>query len=120
MSKTNKAYVVTKYWDNGESWEDNYSDEKPVKVFSNLFSATTYCENRGEKIENATLYENQVAIYRIIKTKEYTECPIGKDFRNCDYEYDEDYCDECYGKNHDTFYDCSFEELRVYEVEMGD
>lgn len=120
MDDINKAYTVTKYWDNGESYEDNYSDEKPVKVFRHLDNAKKYCEGKGEKIESATLYKNQIAKYRIAKTKEYSECPIGKDFKNCDYEYDEDYCDECYGRNSDIFYDHSFEELRIYEIKMGD
>ena len=44
MKNTNKAYVISRYWNNGESYEDNYSDEKPVKVFDNLASAESHCK----------------------------------------------------------------------------
>lgn len=120
MSNTNKVYVISRYYCNGEAWEDNYNDEKPIKVFNSLTSAKTYCESMGEKIENTTLYGSQITKYNIVKTKEYSKCPIGKDFKTCDYDYEEEYCDECYGRNHDVFYDNSFEELKIYEVETGD
>ena len=120
MSNTNKAYVISRYYNNGEPWEDNYNDEKPIMVFDNLASAESHCKTMGEKIEDATLYNSEVAKYSVTKEKHYIACPIGKDWLECDEDFDEDYCYDCQNDNRDTFYDYSFEELRVYEIETGD
>lgn len=29
-------YVVTEYWNNGESWEDEHHSEKPIAVYKTL------------------------------------------------------------------------------------
>lgn len=118
MSNTNKAYVISRYYNNGEPWEDNYNDEKPIMVFDNLASAESHCKTMGEKIEDATLYNSEIARYNITKEKKYVECPIGENWTECEEDYNEDYCTDCQIDNYDTEYDCSFEQLKIHEVEM--
>lgn len=120
MNNTNKVYVVTNCWDNGEHWGDNYHDEKPVKAFNSLISAKAYCESMGKEIESIPLYNHQVAKYGITKEKKYIECPIGENWSECEENYEEEYCMDCQRENWDVEYDYSFEQLRIYEVEMGE
>lgn len=116
----NKMYVISRFYDNGEPWEDHYTGQMPVMVFDSLSSAEDYCRARGAKVEDSYLSDKEIVRYAIHKEKEYVKCPIGKDWQECDEDFDEDYCCDCQNDNRDMFYDYSFEQLKIYEVATGD
>lgn len=79
-------YVVTDYWNNGESWEDEMQDERPVKVFNSMQRALEYISKFGkikegeeytdyiyyatEEIETVEIGDNSFWEYRIYEVEE--------------------------------------------------
>lgn len=111
-----KLYVITEYYNNGESYEDNYNTEQPIRVFENVSEARQYCKSKNCTEIKSSIDRSEIASFRLIKDNKYKECPENKIWQNCDEDYNEDYCDECQSYNFDIAYDYSFVELKIYEV----
>ena len=80
-------YIVTKYWTNGEDWEDFYDDEVPVAYYDNMEDLLKDIDQKGWV---KTDKKNEDICHIMTFDVHYDEiefvCPYNEDFCYCEME----------------------------------
>lgn len=107
-------YIITKWWTNGESYEDWHEYEYPVAVYDSLDKLKEFLKSNDftdlRKV-NSRFANYSYTFEEIEEPIEEFKCPFGVDFYECEYQ--------CWGSSdsYDNWIesDCRDEEPDVYK-----